>query len=82
MDGIQFMLLDLSKELVEEWKLAFKEHTSDEIQSRVQFVHSDLMEVEGENASFTCIVSPANSYGRLDGRCVLLRLNYRKAIPL
>lgn len=70
MDDIQFMLLDFQSDMVKEWKIAFDEHTSESIRSNLTFVHESLQALSPENMTFDCIVSPANSYGRLDGRCV------------
>ena len=67
MDSLHFVLADLSGELIEEWRHAFKEHVPDEIRGRFSIIHSKLADLTAPDNQFDCIVSPANSYGRLDG---------------
>ena len=62
---VKFVLFDISKSLVEKWREAFRELVPQECQDRVTIVHSGLEEL---NMTFDCIVSPANSFGRFDGR--------------
>jgi len=66
MDQLQFILLDASPIVVEEWKRAFSQHVPDVI-DRFLIIQSRLEDLSGPHQQFDCIVSPANSYGRLDG---------------
>ena len=67
MDDLEFILLDINRSLIEEWKRAFKEHVP-EVIHKFSIVESMLENrASGPHEQFDCIVSPANSYGRLDG---------------
>jgi hypothetical protein len=67
MDNLEFILLDINRSLIEEWKLALKEHFP-EVIDKFSVVESMLKNLKsGPHQQFDCIVSPANSYGRLDG---------------
>ena len=67
MDHLEFILLDPKPFLIEEWKRALKEHTPD-VNDKFSIVESTLEDLQsGPHEQFDCIVSPANSYGRLDG---------------
>ncbi|KAF8811909.1 macro domain-like protein [Phlegmacium glaucopus] len=66
MDHLQFILLDISPVIVEEWKRAFAQHVPDVI-DKFSIVLSSLEDLSDPHRQFDCIVSPANSYGRLDG---------------
>ena len=67
MDHLQFILLDLSPSVVEESKRALLQHVPNAMEkfSILQCTLDDL--ASGPHQQFDCIVSPANSYGRLDG---------------
>jgi hypothetical protein len=67
MDRLEFILLDVKRSLIEQWKSALKEHVPEVIDkfSVVESILEDLKSCPHEQ--FDCIVSPANSYGRLDG---------------
>lgn len=68
MDGAQFVLFDISEALVEAWRRAFEEHVPEEARSRFAMRLTRLEDESFPEENFDCIVSPANSYGRLDGR--------------
>ena len=72
MDDLEFILLDMNHSLIEDWKLAFKEHVP-EVIDKFSIVECMLENLKsGPHKQFDCIVSPANSYGRLDGGLVSL----------
>ncbi|KAJ3501938.1 hypothetical protein NLJ89_g9113 [Agrocybe chaxingu] len=62
----KFILLDMSGPLVRAWEKAFKEHNLI-ARENFEFVNSLLHKLPEDKKQFDCIVSPANSYGRLDG---------------
>ena len=67
MDNLEFILLDVNPSLIKEWKSALKEHVP-EVIDKFSVVESILENLKsGPHEQFDCIVSPANSYGRLDG---------------
>ena len=71
MDNLEFILLDINRCLIKEWKRALKEHVP-EVIDKFSIVESTLEHLKsGPHEQFDCIVSPANSYGRLDGGLVL-----------
>ena len=67
MDNLNFILIDRSGDLVDEWRTAFAKQVPGEIQANFKMITTLLSDLEGEDKIFDCIVSPANSYGRLDG---------------
>lgn len=68
MDGVQFVLFDISEALVEAWRCALEEHVPEAARSRFTIRLTQLEDETFPEETFDCIVSPANSYGRLDGR--------------
>lgn len=71
MDELQFTLIDRFGLLVQEWTRAFSEHISDDA-IRAKFTiltvsSGALSDLDPAHKQFDCVVSPANSYGRLDG---------------
>lgn len=67
LDNLEFILLDINRSLIKEWKRAIKEHVPKSI-DKISVVESTLKNLEsGPHEQFDCIVSSANSYGRLDG---------------
>lgn len=67
MDNLEFILLDINRSLIEEWKHALKKHVP-EVFDKFSVVESELEDLKSSpHKQFDCIVSPANSYGRLDG---------------
>jgi len=68
LDGVQFLFFDVSEAIVEEWNRAFTEHVSEKVRSQIGTLNCELDRLPEEHDKFDCIVSPANSYGRLDGR--------------
>lgn len=68
MDGIQFVLFDISEELIEAWRHAFEEHVPEAARSQFTIKLTQVEDESFPEEQFDCIVSPANSYGRLDGR--------------
>jgi len=67
MDHLEFVLLDISAPLIEEWQLALKKYLPKGIQTKFTIIQSNLSTLLPLYDQFDCIVSPANSYGRLDG---------------
>ncbi|KAF8191730.1 macro domain-like protein, partial [Pholiota molesta] len=67
MDGLQFILLDLSPKLIEEWQSAIAQHIPEAYRDKFSMIQSFLSDLAPPHDQFDCIVSPANSYGRLDG---------------
>ncbi|CCM05084.1 uncharacterized protein FIBRA_07291 [Fibroporia radiculosa] len=67
MDDISFTLLDVSPDLVEQWRIAFEQHAPDMLGRTITVIESELSDLAPPASYFDCIVSPANSYGRLDG---------------
>ncbi|KAF4618830.1 hypothetical protein D9613_010040 [Agrocybe pediades] len=70
MKQLRFILLDKSGDLVREWTKAFGELVPEAIRQKFEMVTSKspkLSDLEEKYKHFDCIVSPANSYGRLDG---------------
>jgi gluconate kinase len=66
MDNLEFIFLDINSSLIKEWKVALQEHVP-EVIDKFSIVKSTLDNLESPHKQFDCIVSPANSYGRLDG---------------
>ncbi|KZT70416.1 macro domain-like protein, partial [Daedalea quercina L-15889] len=54
-------------DLVGAWRRAFAQHVPDAARAQFTFVHSTRDDLSFPADQFDCIVSPANSYGRLDG---------------
>ncbi|KAH9940611.1 macro domain-like protein [Amylocystis lapponica] len=67
MDNLYLTLLDISSSLVDEWRRALAQHVPESIRDRITIVQSTLEDLTPPESQFDCIVSPANSYGRLDG---------------
>lgn len=65
MSLLHFTLLDPSSSLAEEWNEAFTKYET--VSIKLSFIHSRLADLVPPESHFDCIVSPANSYGRLDG---------------
>ncbi|OBZ71364.1 hypothetical protein A0H81_08767 [Grifola frondosa] len=63
----KFLLFDVWTDLVDEWRQAFAALVPEECQAHVTILETTLSELKPPNASFDCIVSPANSFGRFDG---------------
>jgi len=62
----EITLVDLQKELCDEWEKAFKEFPD------IQIVHGKFEEVK----DYDCLVSPANSFGLMDGGIDLAIRNF------
>ena len=66
MDNLKFILLDINRSLIKEWRRALIEHVP-EVIDKFSVVESTLRNLKsGPYEQFDCIVSSANSYGRLD----------------
>ncbi|KAF8165722.1 macro domain-like protein [Crassisporium funariophilum] len=65
MNGIKFFFLDPSNSLTEAWQSAFEQHGL--TQHNFAIINSTLQDLPEDLRTYDCIVSPANSYGRLDG---------------
>lgn len=79
MSDISFILIDPPKRqlnnesqtsLTEEWRRAFAEHLQPKDLERFSFLESRLNQLQAARVTFDCIVSPANSYGIMDGGSV------------
>lgn len=62
---VKFVLFDLWPDLVDAWREAFEALVPKDCLANVTIVHSAFDELK---VPFDCVVSPANSFGRLDGR--------------
>ena len=62
---VKFILFDFNSAIVKQWEEAFQAHVPPECAEHVTIKHCTLDELE---APLDCLVSPANSFGRLDGR--------------
>ncbi|CAL1698838.1 unnamed protein product [Somion occarium] len=67
MDDLQFTILDPGKSLTPELQKAIGEHIPNLLRHHVTICQTTLAELGPPCNKFDCIVSPANSYGRLDG---------------
>jgi len=72
MGSIEFVFLSWSLNLIQELNAALEKHVPDKARSSIVTVHSGLSDFHD---SFDCIMSPANSYGRLDGGYVASRIS-------
>ena len=80
MSNVSFTLVDLPRKpsnndsqhasLIEEWQRAFAQHLQPKDLERFSFVESRLNQLQAAQVTFDCIVSPANSYGIMDGGSV------------
>ncbi|KAH9912763.1 macro domain-like protein [Epithele typhae] len=64
MDALNFILFDLNPRLVESWKTEFDKIVPPECAKHVEIKHCTLGNLQ---KPIDCLVSPANSFGRLDG---------------
>ncbi|KZP00930.1 macro domain-like protein, partial [Calocera viscosa TUFC12733] len=60
---IQFTLLDRSTDLLDAWKAAFEKYLPTALGDTFTLLQSDIRKA----GKFDCVVSPANSYGIMDG---------------
>lgn len=78
MSNVSFILIDLPKKsgdqtsLIEEWQRAFSQHLQPNDLTRFSFLERSLNQLKVTQVTFDCIVSPANSYGIMDGGSVSL----------
>lgn len=63
---IDFILLDMNEAMREAWEKAF-DRLNDDVPGSFTFVTDRLDTLQAPNDQFDCIVSPANSYGIMDG---------------
>ena len=61
---ITFTLFSIDDDLVDQWQQSFFALVPEELRNWVSFVHESYNAL---NATFDCIVFPANSFGRFDG---------------
>lgn len=66
--SITFTLLDMQEEMRVAWEKAFGRLSDDVVLRRFTFVTGRLEDLKDH---YDCMVSPANSYGIMDGGCVL-----------
>lgn len=67
MDNLYITVLDPSSTMHEELDRAFKKYLPESVQQRFMVAQTTLQDLKYPYSEFDCIVSPANSYGRLDG---------------
>ena len=73
MSNVSFLLIDIpprngSPSLIKEWQDAFAQHLEPKDLERFSFLECGLNRLQAETqVTFDCIVSPANSYGIMDG---------------
>lgn len=65
--SITFVLLDNKQEMQVAWEKAFGQLADDVVLRHFTFVTDRLESLKAPNDQFDCIVSPANSYGLMDG---------------
>ena len=82
MDNLYITLLDPSGNLHREIDNAFKQYLPESVQQRFMVAQTTLQELKYPYDEFDCIVSPANSYGRLDGGYVILTSLWRPCLWL
>lgn len=76
MSDVEFVFMSrkhnesFGRDLCEEWLKQIAEQLSPEEQKRIAVVQSSLQKLEPPYSHFDCIVSPANSYGIMDGGLV------------
>jgi hypothetical protein len=75
LEDVQFLFFDISEALVQGWDHAFSQLVPEQVRTQIQTLTCALSKLPPEHAKFDCIVSPANSYGRLDGRYVYHQCN-------
>ncbi|EIN14694.1 macro domain-like protein [Punctularia strigosozonata HHB-11173 SS5] len=63
---IDFLLIDTKGVLCAEWKEAFSV-LPDDVNAHFTFLQSSLDDLPSRHSGFDCAVSPANSYGIMDG---------------
>jgi hypothetical protein len=71
LEGVQILFFDFSENIVKAWDRAFAKHIPERLLPQIKTLQSALEHLPEEHVKFDCIVSPANSYGRLDGRYVI-----------
>ena len=62
-----FILLDPSSSITADWIRAISQHVPSSLHGKLSIASSKLSDLAPAPAQFDCIVSPAGSYGRLDG---------------
>ncbi|KAJ8508539.1 hypothetical protein ONZ45_g9200 [Pleurotus djamor] len=67
LQDIEFLVLDPSKSLTDALRKSLEETLPEPILSKITIVNDRLADLKPPFSHFDCIVSPANSYGRLDG---------------
>jgi hypothetical protein len=68
---LEFVLIDTRGALCAEWKEEFGKLPED-VRAHFTFVQSRLDELPAPHNKFDCAVSPANSYGLMDGGCAFV----------
>jgi O-acetyl-ADP-ribose deacetylase (regulator of RNase III) len=64
MENINFILCDMNELMVNEWNTSINTHLSTVEKQRFRIINSKLEDIK---FNFDCIVSPANSFGLMDG---------------
>jgi hypothetical protein len=65
---VRFTLLDTKGEMCKAWEQAFEKYiSSPEIHQRFSFITDRLNNLKAPENKYDCLVSPANSYGIMDG---------------
>jgi O-acetyl-ADP-ribose deacetylase (regulator of RNase III) len=70
LQGVEILFLDFDEKVVLAWDRALERYAPQRLRPQLRTRHCALEKLDGDDMIFDCIVSPANSYGRLDGRYV------------
>lgn len=73
---------DLQTSLITEWQRAFAEHLQPKDLERFSFIEKRLNQLQEAQVTFDCVVSPANSYGIMDGGSVSDLHSYNRQVTL
>jgi chemotaxis protein CheY-P-specific phosphatase CheC len=68
LNGVKILFFDMNNNMVKAWKQEFAKHLSTQVHQKISIKQSKIENLSGEDMHFDCVVSPANSYGRMDGR--------------
>ena len=69
MSNVQFIFFDhpIAAPIHEHWRKFILELLPEEARGRVSVIEGAFEDIRGSSADFDCLVSPANSYGLMDG---------------
>jgi hypothetical protein len=66
LQGVEILFLDHNEDMVKEWNQTFDKYVPEKLKEKIQKRRCALEFLQGGDATFDCIVSPANSYGLMD----------------